>query len=275
MLIVGYDCGLIELVHTDERSIVGSYKFEEPILGVCGNRINESIIVFSLLKADKITCMQFDGREWVSRWSNSCKTAVSFAKPLLVNNGTVIVYVSSGQHKLAFAKTIDGSVEREVDISSVSGARGMVTDLRSFAKLIVVLLESGVVVIMNEEGCVKESIQVVFPIDPMNESIIPTGVSFASDGTVVVGFSSGDVQSVDGFVKYMTAHGGVGCICDVPKVGKQVIGTWKGKLHIHSSDTVSHIPSPHACSVSQISANREGSYLAVGSADGRVSVWNL
>ena len=117
--------------------------------------------------------------------------------------------------------------------------------------------------------------RVVFPVDPQNESVIPTAIESMTDGTLAVGFSNGLVSSASGEKVYLSTKGGIGCIRNLPQSSTVVVGTWKGNLFCVANETALDLQSPHACNVCQVAVSPSGGRMAVASTDGRVSVWNL
>ncbi len=275
-LAVGYECGLLEIIDTDSRTIIASTKYDKPITGVCGkeNARGTFSLYVQLKGGDLISTCVSEG-EWVRVWSDACNTAISFAKPLLINGGDHIVYVRSGQHKVAFVGAKDGKLVREVDLTSSPGTKGIVTASCIRGANVLFLTESGAIVETDGTGANAVTIHVCFPKDPKHESIIPSATASMVDDSVLVGFSNGMVTSVSGEKTYLSSKGGIAIIRSLPRTSQAVIGTWKGTLYLMRDEIVTEVRTPHACNICQISVSLNGTNVAVASTDGRVSVWNL
>lgn len=275
VLAIVYECGLVEVLESESRSLLASRKFDKQITGVCGKVIDEYTELYILFKGGDLACMHVRDGVWMTIWSVSCGTAISFAKPILLNKDGVIVHVRSGQHVVAFTRVADGKSVAELDIGTLVDAKGIITGSCVRESTVALLTESGLIVEVDGAEGVQRMSRVVFPVDPQNESVIPTAIESMTDGTLAVGFSNGLVSSASGEKVYLSTKGGIGCIRNLPQSSTVVVGTWKGNLFCVANETALDLQSPHACNVCQVAVSPSGGRMAVASTDGRVSVWNL
>jgi len=262
VLFVAFRNGLIELLDVEKRELITSFNIDGTILGLTPCSSNEVIVQ---TKSGAVSLYRFDA--WKCMWTLSTKTAASFAKPVF-SNGTALV-VSQGQSTLSFINIETGYSEKQVNVCDIVPlAKGMVVSMEN-TKLsgeFLVLMESGHLIFLNENGSLLRKMQASFP---NAESSVPTAL-WTGDDFDLVGFSCGHVRKVSRGENchHMTVSEGVGALSVYR--GNVIVGSWRGEL----SDFEKKIKDqPHGASIVKLALDCDESRLAVASTDGRVSLF--
>lgn len=273
---IGFQSGLVEIVDAEERRVVKSYVFDNPVHGLCGEyRHVNDIDLFIQLKGDKVLCVHVSEDRWDEVWTIPCSTAITFSKPILLDNGNILAFIASGQTRIVFADTKNGTILHELDLALQPEAKGIVTGISRGSDSIFCLVESGKVVQIGLGDWAIKTNTVAFPMEPSIESTIPSSIETSKDGTCIIGFSNGSVRLLNGTDDLFKGANGIGCMRTIPNSNLVILGTWKGELYFLDGVTNECLRSPHATNICQISVSPGNDRVAVASTDSRVSIWSL
>lgn len=258
LLAVAFRTGLVELVDVDSRSVLSSVMLEGKTLLSIAAVGNDRLIVQT--KADSVSL--YDWTQWKCLWTISTSTAVTFARPCVLNDQ--VAFVCKAQGTVAIVTLDTGYVEATYDLTS-TGAAGMTVALACSPTAWATLTESGHLIHFTHKAgsAVDQQCQ---PITlPQGESVIPTALHVDSSGEAIIGFSNGEVLSAAGAEFFTSQDSGIGALTKTIS-GRIVGGTWRG--HIFPSND-----QPHCASIVKVAA--AASRVAIASTDGRVSLWDL
>ena len=253
---VGFANGNVDIVNIDERKLVSTHKFEHPVIGMA---YQDALLVVQT-KSDTVSCWMVN--EWKCIWKNECKSATTFAKPLILNS--FAYYVSSGRSHLNCVSLTTGELLHVFKPDET--VKGMVVALIATNNTVLVLFESNHLVEISNGDVIKKIL-----IGPLQGTNIPTAISEYKSGTWLVGYSDGKVM-VGSLKKkwelFWSNKGGIGIGAILGS--RDLAGSWTGDLDIMNEER--SVKSPHlGCAIRQIASSPE--YIAIASSDGRVSTY--
>jgi WD40 repeat protein len=238
--------------------------------------------IFVQIKGETVRRIDVRDSEWKEIWRIDTKTSVSFSKLTICEAEQVIAFPSATQDTLSLARIPDGVVVKSLSLSkNTPPAAGMIVCMVKSQEQcentrLNALTESGHIVSLNPtNGEVISIRKVEFPSDSTVDSVIPTAMMNVGNGDWLIGFSNGIVSRLEDASEWYQDSQRPGISCMLACGDDILLATWKGTLCILNKDgkVVQRPRSPHSCSISHVSVS--GNRVAVGSTDGRVSIWEL